>query len=62
MTTRWDTPVALTALLDVLEADLLSAPKGDVQAALRGTIRPAGRKRHAFIGLLRRKPLPIWMA
>ena len=39
MTTRWDPPAALTALLDALEADLLGAPKEDVQAALRDTSR-----------------------
>jgi hypothetical protein len=39
MTARWDTPAALTALLDALEADLLGASKEDVQAALRETGR-----------------------
>ncbi len=39
MTARWDTPAALTALLDALESDLLGAPKEDVQAALRETGR-----------------------
>ena len=39
MTARWDTPAALATLLDALEADLLSAPKEEVQAALRETGR-----------------------
>lgn len=39
MTARWDTPAALTALLDALEADLLLASKDDVQTALRETGR-----------------------
>ena len=39
MTARWNTPAALTALLDALESDLLGAPKEDVQAALRETGR-----------------------
>lgn len=39
MTAGLDTPAALTALLDALEADLLSAPKEDVGAALRETGR-----------------------
>ncbi len=39
MTARWDTPAALAALLDALEADLLSAPKENVEAALRETGR-----------------------
>lgn len=39
MTARWDTPAALTALLDALESDLLGAPKEDVKAALRETGR-----------------------
>lgn len=43
MTARWNTPSALVALLDALEADLLGVPGGEVQAALRET----GRAREA---------------
>ncbi len=39
MTARWDTPAALAALLDALEADLLSASKEEMGAALRETGR-----------------------
>ncbi len=39
MTARWNTPTALAALLDALEADLLNAPKEDVRVALRETCR-----------------------
>jgi len=39
MTARWNVPSALAALLDALEADLLGAPREDVQAALRETGR-----------------------
>ncbi len=39
MTARWNAPSALAALLDALEADLLGAPREDVQAALHETGR-----------------------
>ena len=39
MTARWNTPAALTALLDALEADLLGVSKEEVHAALRETGR-----------------------
>lgn len=39
MTSHWNAPSALAALLDALEADLLGAPPEDVQAALRETGR-----------------------
>ncbi len=49
MTARWDTPSALAALLDALEADLLSAPPEEVQVALRET----GRARESAVRELR---------
>lgn len=39
MTPRWNAASALAALLDALEADLLGAPREEVQAALRETGR-----------------------
>ncbi len=39
MTSHWDAPSALAALLDALEADLLGASPEEVQAALRETGR-----------------------
>ncbi len=39
MTSQWNAPSALAALLDALEEDLLGAPREDVQAALRETGR-----------------------
>lgn len=39
MTPPWNAPSALAALLAALEADLLGAPREDVQAALRETGR-----------------------
>ena len=39
MTSHWNAPSALAALLDALEADLLGAASVDVQAALRETGR-----------------------
>lgn len=53
MTRPWDTPSALTALLDALEADLLGAPKQEVQAALRETGRARERAIHELRSLLR---------
>jgi hypothetical protein len=45
MTSPRDTPAALTALLDALEADLLHAPTPDVRSALRET----GRSRDSAV-------------
>ncbi len=39
MTKPWNATSALAALLDALEADLLSAPSHEVHAALRETSR-----------------------
>lgn len=49
----WATPSALTALLDALEADLLGAPKQEVQAALRETGRAREGAIHELRSLLR---------
>ena len=53
MTRPWDAPSALTALLDALEADLLGAPKQEVQAALRETGRAQESAIHELRSLLR---------
>ena len=49
MTRPWDTPSLLVALLDAMEADLLSTPVDEVQAALHET----GRAREGAIQELR---------
>ena len=53
MTRPWDTPSALTALLDALEADLLGAPKQEVQEALRESGRARKGAIHELKSLLR---------
>ena len=53
MTARWNTPSALAALLDALEADLLGAPPEEVQAALRETGRARGSAVRELRSLLR---------
>lgn len=53
MTAPRDAASALAALLDALEAELLGAPKEEVQAALRETSRAREGAVHELRSLLR---------